>query len=164
MELAKDWGLALGITVVAFAAWSAFTAPTPPLAEGSAPPIHLESSDGRSFTLPDPEGRVTVLNFWATWCGPCVAEIPELSEYADAHPEVRLVGVSVDQGLTEARVLAAAKRYGATYPIFLDKRGAASAYGAAVLPTTVVIDGEGQIRATHVGGLDAAALERLVSR
>lgn len=162
--MAKDWGLALGLSLAAYAIWAYLSQPSPPPTGGPAPALTLEVGEGQTALVPDPSGAVVVLNFWATWCGPCVAEIPELSAYAQEHPEVKLIGVSMDQGLPAARVRAAAKKYGATYPIAMDPGAAGAAYGASVLPTTVVIGGDGAIRATAVGGLTERDLSALVRK
>lgn len=161
--MVKDWGLALFIAVLAFIAWNIIAGGSSELSEGPAPPIHADAlvEGAPGFDLEAHRGSVVVLNYWATWCGPCLAELPELSAWAEAHPDVVLVGLSVDNGLPPARIRGVAQRGGATYPVFHDPTHG-SAMGISTLPTTVVVDEEGEIVATHVGGLNRRRLEHLV--
>jgi len=160
--LAKDWGLALGITLAIFIGWSWLTH-VDLVESGPAPDFTLADSDGTPVTLSDNLGRPVVLVFWATWCGPCLAEIPELNAFHDAHPEVELLGINVDEARTVDRVQATMRRHQIDYPVLFDHSGAASdAYGVSSLPTTVVVDPEGTIRHASVGTHTRGGLARLV--
>ena len=88
--VARDWGIALILAVVVFVAWQLFRGGGPGLGE-EAPDFTLRTLDGESITLSELEGQTVVLNFWATWCGPCKAEIPELSAFQRDNPDVKLV-------------------------------------------------------------------------
>ena len=119
--------------------------------------------DGGTASLEDYKGKYILLNFWATWCGPCRAEIPEIERFAKAHPDVRVVGISVDERASTRAVKTMASKLGATYPILHDVEGRASApYAVRSLPTTFVIDAEGNVHASWVGGIDQKGLEHLV--
>ncbi len=161
--LIKDWGIALAVAVVVFVGWSLLRPSVP--SSGSAPIFTLKDLDGAEVRLADLQGAVVVLNFWATWCGPCRAEIPELSAFAQAHPDVILLGISVDERLTAPAVKRHAERLGVTYRVLHDPNGDASdLYRVHTLPTTVVIDAEGNIQATHMGTVTKRGLERMVFR
>ncbi len=130
---------------------------------GPAPELRGELLDGGRFDLAAQAGRVVVLNFWATWCGPCVVEIPELAAFAADHPEVVLVGVSVDR-MPPERLRAEARRRGVTYPVLHDPRSeVADRFGVTMLPTTFVIGPEGRIVARVSRPLSRRDLERLVA-
>jgi thiol-disulfide isomerase/thioredoxin len=118
--------------------------------DGAAPPLSLISTDGEQVSLADLRGKTVVLNFWATWCGPCRAEIPMLSAFAEANAdEVVLLGVAVDGTFDELK--AAKEKLDIRYPVLVGDKSVAQTWGAKVLPTTVVVDPEGQVKTAHVG-------------
>ena len=103
--------------------------------------------DGSKFDLGNRKGKVVLLNLWATWCGPCRFEIPELqtihNRYAAKNFEV--IGVSVDESGAES-VRDFVKEHEMTYPVVLDAEGKlANVFQTSVLPTSVVIDRNGRI-------------------
>ena len=119
------------------------------------------AGDVEGFDLADYRGRVVVLNFWATWCGPCRIEIPALVRLRrDFKEEGAIIGISLDQGSAEQveplidRFVA---RYEINYPIYLDaEQKIAGDYEPGsrymrLVPTTVVIDQRGEIVKTHQG-------------
>ncbi|MBN2801385.1 MAG: redoxin domain-containing protein [Deltaproteobacteria bacterium] len=114
-----------------------------------APSFVLQDLNGKTVRLEDFRGQVVVLNFWATWCGPCRAEIPTFSRFAQRHPEVPVLGIAVDG--SRAQLRSAQKSMGIAYPILLGDKATVAAYGASTLPTTVIVDEEGHIRTAHVG-------------
>lgn len=115
---------------------------------GPAPDFNLPTLAGDTLRLADLRGQVVLINFWATWCGPCVEEIPEFVElYEELHPQgLAIVGITVDEEGAEI-VAPFAARFNINYPVALDPEGAvAEEYGGVfALPTTYVIDAEGQI-------------------
>jgi cytochrome c biogenesis protein CcmG/thiol:disulfide interchange protein DsbE len=129
-----------------------------PLETGArAPAFQGRALDGRRVSLEELRGRVVVLNVWATWCGPCVQELPALERLHRAlAPEgLVVVGVNVDaaptllpgaaQGIDD-RVAAFVEELGLTFPIWLDsERSIEKAYRITGLPTTFVIDRNGRI-------------------
>ncbi|MFT7521970.1 MAG: peroxiredoxin [Kiritimatiellia bacterium] len=162
LGLARDWGLALVAAVAIFVAWNLlFSSST--VQEGEAPDFTIDDLNGEPVHLADLRGSPVVINFWATWCGPCVTEIPELIRFADAHGDIPLLGVSVDEDRPTSFVKAFAERKKITYPVMHDKRGkVAGQYSINKLPTTYIIDSHGHISGVHVGPLNRSQLERML--
>lgn len=115
-----------------------------PAADFSLPILANGEPDAR-LSLSDLTGKVVVLDFWATWCEPCLLQAPILDRLARDHPEqLVVVGVSVDEDPRRARQFARAKRL--SYPIVLDETGEVqAAYGARTLPYVVVVDPQGKV-------------------
>ncbi len=125
-----------------------------------APAIELKTLDGQAFQLSELRGQVVLLNFWATWCVPCRAEIPELNAMQrDLGPRgFKVIGVTTSD---EAETVRAYQRdVQQDYTILLGTSDAESTYSVVGLPTTFVIDREGRIRQTIVGERKRAAFEK----
>ena len=123
----------------------------------TAPDFRFTDQHGAEHRFSDWDGRVRVVNFWATWCPPCVHEIPMLASVQESFRErgVRFIGVAVDD---PDEAFAMAKELGMTYPTMADSRRTLDllhAYGnrAAALPFTAFVDAQGTIRDRHVGEL-----------
>ena len=114
-----------------------------------APDFALRTLDGNPVVLSELRGKPVVLNFWATWCGPCRVEIPSFSAYAEEHPDVVVLGIATDG--TEAELRAAAKALDIRYPVLRADRATVAAYGVQTLPTTVVVDVDGRVHTAHTG-------------
>jgi thiol-disulfide isomerase/thioredoxin len=120
---------------------------------GAAPDFHAPLLDGGETHLTDAQGHVLVLAFWATWCGPCVRELPALERvYRRLSPGgVRFLAVNIDGGggADEVRPIVRAfrDRFALTLPIALDAAGEMSArYRVDTIPRTVILDGSGQVK------------------
>jgi cytochrome c biogenesis protein CcmG/thiol:disulfide interchange protein DsbE len=160
LGLARDWALALGFAVVAWAVWVRFLAPGP-RTSGPAPPFSLPAASGGEIALAALGDGPIILNFWFTSCGPCRAEIPDLAAYHAAHPEVPLIGVSIDS-MPPARLAQLSEKLGITWPVAHDQASAVSdSYGVSLFPTTIVVR-NGAIEDVHLGRIDAPGLEALV--
>lgn len=120
--------------------------------ERPAPAFGATLLDGRKVSLESHRGRPAVLNFWATWCGPCVVELPGVLEFQRRNPQVAVVAVAKDAEIAEVRALLDKRKLG-------DLRVAVSnstalAFAVEAVPATYVIDGSGRIRFVHFGSLD----------
>jgi len=163
VELVKDWALALGITVVVLFAWQ-WMQPDP-VEHGPAPSLVEVDLDGATWSLADVSQDVVVVNFWATWCGPCRDEIPELSAEGQRQAEVAFVGVSADDGLSTPILATKSKQLGVAYPVVHDRDlSTVRAWGVNTFPTTFVLDRERHVVATHIGMITGRGLEALVAK
>jgi len=147
--------LAVGVAELALRSRAA-TGPT-----GAAPAFALPDLQGRQVTLASLKGRVVAMNFWASWCGPCREEIPDLAKVYAAHREkcFEMLGVAEESGGRED-VAEAARRFGITYPVLVDPQGqTGDAYKIPGYPRTYLIDHQGQIRRTFDGAVDRGTLE-----
>ena len=127
----------------------------------SVPAFSMQALDGQTITSDDLRGKVTLVNFWATWCGPCRAEIPDLirlqARYSD---HLQVIGVSTDEGPVE-KVEAFAAEFGINYPIVMDTPELNRAFpGVMALPTSFIVDPDGRVVQTHVGLINAGVLEQ----
>lgn len=136
---------------------------------GAAPPappqLVLPLLDGTRFDLAAMRGQVVVVNFWATWCVPCRAEMPLLDRFARAHPAVTVIGVSMDQRRDLAGVRQAMA--GLSYRAGLASTARTNSFGdPRELPVTYIVDRGGQVTARFVGGqppLTEAMLDRAIA-
>jgi cytochrome c biogenesis protein CcmG/thiol:disulfide interchange protein DsbE len=125
-----------------------------------APDFKLKNLDGKDLTLADSRGKVILLNFWATWCGPCRAEIPSLIElqkrYAD---RLQIIGLDVDDD-DEGMVRQVVASEGINYPVALASTEVRIAYGGiGALPTVFVLNADGRVVQKHVGLFNPALYE-----
>lgn len=114
---------------------------------GVAPDFALESLDGKTVRLSDYRGKAVVLNFWATWCGPCKIEMPWFVDFQKQYASagVQFLGVAMDDAKTED-IAEFAKSMKVNYPILLGKESVGDAYGGVqFLPETFYIDRNGKI-------------------
>jgi cytochrome c biogenesis protein CcmG/thiol:disulfide interchange protein DsbE len=113
--------------------------------------------DGKPVDLASERGNVVLLNLWATWCGPCRFEIPELQKMNDQHAAqgFKVIGVSLDDSGADA-VRKFVSEHKMTYPILLDPEGKlANIFQTSVIPTTVLIDRNGKILWKQFGPIDS---------
>jgi thiol-disulfide isomerase/thioredoxin len=120
----------------------------------------LKDLEGRPVKLSDYRGQVVLLNFWAVWCGYCLAEMPVFQAAYDRYQDSGFVVLAVDIMDRKASVVDYVREAGLTFPVLLDARGEASTqYRVRGLPTSFFIDQNGVIREKHIGPIDEAMLE-----
>ena len=129
-----------------------------------APDFTVYDKDGNAVKLSDFFGKPIVLNFWASWCGPCQYEMPDFDEkYKELGSEVNFVMVNMTDGQRETVETASGfiEEKGYSFPVFYDTSSeAALTYGAYSLPTSFFIDAEGHVIAQAVGAINAATLQQ----
>jgi len=125
-----------------------------------APDFKLTGLDGKPVTLADSHGKVILLNFWATWCGPCRAEIPDLVELQNKYKDrLQILGLVVDEDDQDA-IKEFAEKFGINYPVAIAGNDIRFQYGGiAALPTSFVLDAEGRIVQKHEGLRDPLLYE-----
>jgi DsbE subfamily thiol:disulfide oxidoreductase len=117
-----------------------------------APDITLASRSGKNMRLAEMRGEVILLNFWASWCGPCREEMPKLEALHQKYKDlgVRIVGINLDseKGLSEPLL----QSTGVSFTILYDPTGSAGEkFGVSAMPSTFIIDRDGKIRYHHKG-------------
>lgn len=123
-------------------------------------PLPAKVLQGPRTTLADLKGKPALINFWASWCGPCREEAPELESLSRSlHGRAAMVGVDYTDQEDHARSFL--KKYGWTFPVLADPDGIYGAhYGFTGLPTTIVLDSQGRIAATLRGPQSADSLRQ----
>lgn len=134
----------------------------------AAPDFAVFDANGNTIRLVDFKGKPIILNFWASWCPPCRAEMPEFDKISQSlGDDVVLLMVNMTDGSRETKEKAQdyIKKEGFSFPIYFDtKQSAASAYGITALPTTYFIDRNGSIVKSVRGAINAATLEAGIAR
>ena len=170
--------IVLGAAAGAAIAWWLYSVPPdPPAAERAAPSaagigdrrpdFRHAGIDGRYWQAADFDGAPVLVNFWATWCAPCVREMPLLDRLDDAYGErLQVVGIAVDR---PGAVRAFVERLGVDYPVLVgtdDVRATRDRFGnpGGMLPYSVLVDAAGVIRWRHLGELERAQVERALER
>jgi cytochrome c biogenesis protein CcmG, thiol:disulfide interchange protein DsbE len=166
-ERRRDWLLTTGFLLLVGGlvalGWVTRESKRPVAAGDPAPELRLPLLDGDTASLADYRGKVVMLNIWATWCPPCVTELPSMQRvyetFADQGLEILAVAVDALPGERQAdgRVVGVVSefvdRFGLTFPVALDPTGGTERLlEVNYLPTTFLIDREGRIRVREVGG------------
>lgn len=129
-----------------------------------APDFSLQDINGKTVKLSSYEGKVLILNFFATWCTPCRAEIPDFVELVDEYSEegFLIIGISLDQGGINT-VRDFVNKYKINYPVLLDDGNVSKEYGPVrSIPTTFLVDKKGNIVETIIGARKKDYFEKII--
>jgi peroxiredoxin len=130
-----------------------------PLVGQESPDFRLSLLDGETVSLASLRGKITVINFWATWCPSCVEEMPDLQTVWETYREQGVIFLGIVYQDEAVAVRSALAQYGTTYPVGLDAGDRISTqYGITGIPETFIVDVEGRVAYTHIGPMTAAAL------
>ncbi len=117
-----------------------------------APDFTLKSKEGKNVRLSDFRGQVVLLNFWASWCGPCRQEMPILDEIHNQYKSLGFSVLGVNLDAKTEKAIAYLKDTPVTFPVLFDPKGVTSElYGVSAMPSTVIIDRSGNVRHLHKG-------------
>lgn len=129
-----------------------------------APDFTVYDQDGNAVNLSDFIGKPTIVNFWASWCGPCKMEMPDFDEkYKELGEEIHFVMVNMTDGVQETveKAKAFVEESGYSFPVYYDTdMDAAMTYGVSSIPSTFFIDAEGHAIAWAQGMIDAGTLQK----
>jgi peroxiredoxin len=130
-----------------------------------APDLALTDMEGKPASLADYRGQVVLVILWATWCPPCKQEMPAFESYYRRHMDEGFVIVAVNDGDPTSDVVQFVEDYSLTFPVWLDPTYIATeqAFKTRNLPTSFVINLEGQIVLSWVGGITSKSLEKYVT-
>jgi len=130
-----------------------------------APMLTLTGLDGRTNSLSEFHGKVTLVNLWATWCPPCKEEMPALEAYYKRYRDEGFTVIAINDGDPTRDVIQFVKDYGLSFPVWLDPTYIATeqAFKTLNLPSSFVIDRSGTVRLQWVGRIDQRALEKYVT-
>lgn len=139
------------------------------LAKGElSPDFELTTLEGEKVKLSDYQGKKVILNFWATWCPPCRAEMPHMQNYFEEHAagnNVEILAVNLtteDRGIDKVRNFV--KEYELTFPIPMDEKGdIGTLYQAVTIPTSYMIDTEGRVQNKVVGPMNETMMKEMIA-
>ncbi len=127
------------------------------------PQLAVSTLAGQTWKLSDQRGKWVVINFWATWCSPCIKEMPEISGFVSQHAQVEAIGLAYED-TDKATVQAFLQKHPVTYPVALVDpfKPPADFDTPRGLPTTYIIAPDGSISTKHVGPITAVDLAKLI--
>jgi peroxiredoxin len=153
LQLRFLWIVRLGVAAaLATTGAGPLAAVTP---QSGAPDFTLPSLDGPNLRLREQRGQVVMINFWATWCGPCRTEMPHLSALYEKYRAsgFTVFAVNIDEDPLKAAKLA--RQLGMRFPVLLDSEKKVSRlYDLSTMPSTVLVDRDGRVRYVHRGYRD----------
>ena len=134
----------------------------------AAPDFQVTDFEGNEVRLSDVVGRPVIVNFWASWCGPCRSELPEFDAAYESYGEdVAFMMVDLTVGYSETVESATdfVQQEGYSFPVYYDTDGnAVTAYGINSIPVTVAVDADGNIVSGYIGAIDGTAIEGLLEK
>jgi cytochrome c biogenesis protein CcmG, thiol:disulfide interchange protein DsbE len=116
------------------------------------PELAMAQLDGEPWRMADHRGQVVLVNYWATWCGPCWEETPGLIRLSQEMKGLAVVGVSLDTGGT-AKVQKFVDEFHVPYPVVMPERMSQMEFGLEGVPTTILVDKQGRVAKTYVGAV-----------
>ena len=140
------------IVALVFSVFAATSLASSQLQGQTAPDFALKSSTGENMRLSEYRGDVVMINFWATWCGPCRQEMPLLDELYQRYSRVgfNLLGVNIDDD--SRRAMQMIEELGVDFPVLFDAtKRVSEMYDVDAMPVTVIVDREGTVRYVHQG-------------
>jgi len=156
------WPLLLALTLFPAAAGLLVAQAASPIRIGQqAPNFSRMDLSHRNVELSVYRGKVVLLNFWATWCGPCLAEMPTFAQWQNQYgsDKFQVLGISMDDAAPE--VVAAISKLKVNYPVVMGDEHLGAAYGGILgLPVTFLIDPQGRIRGRFEGATDSVRVKR----
>jgi cytochrome c biogenesis protein CcmG/thiol:disulfide interchange protein DsbE len=156
--------LVAALALLAAGCGSVSTGPTTRSSPGQAPAFTLKGLDGRQHSLSDYRGKVVMINFWATWCIPCRAEMPDIEHEYRAHRDQGLVVLGIDPKEGQDVVSRFVQDIGVSYTILLDPKGEVyDRYGVSALPQTLIVDRGGAVVKERTGQASRAQMEQELS-
>ncbi|HXX64736.1 MAG TPA: TlpA disulfide reductase family protein [Bacteroidota bacterium] len=156
MHRTRWWGVAIAVAAFAAASWTQD--------KGPAPNFTLPTATGGTIELAKLHGKVVVVNFWATWCGPCRSEIPGMQEVYEKYKSkgLEIIGVSLDQKGWDV-INPFVKRMNISYPVVLGNNQVAESYGHIdAIPATFIVGKKGEVLQHHVGYMSKEEFEQAV--
>ncbi len=136
----------------------------PPTLPRPAPAFDLKSVNGQTTTLADLKNKVVLLDFWATWCAPCVKAMPDLQKLHDKYNDkgFAVVGISIDEdGMKSVGPFLAKRKF--TYPMLLDQNETWQKFGVRAIPAMFLLDRNGRIVQQFTGKVNKSTLEKAVA-
>ena len=155
--------IVLGTVLMVSLAWGLQHAAmsSPHLLGRTAPDLAIQQLDGHKVGVHDLRGKPVVINFWASWCGPCAQELPFLTDASTAHPNIAFVGADMQD--TASGELAFEQAHPHPYAVGPIVTGSYQAYGVVGPPVTIFIDANGVVAASFAGPLDRTTLNHYLS-
>jgi peroxiredoxin len=155
----------VSITTVDSSVDGAYSEASGPLIGEIAPDFTLHDIHGRTFNLNDYDGNIVLLNFWATWCGPCRLEMPLLEQYHQDLVEDDFVILAINLQESVTTVQDFVEEVGLSFPVLLDSDGhVVEQYRIIGYPSTILIDRDGRIQFIHIGIISEAQLHEYLGQ
>lgn len=135
----------------------------PPKVGSAAPDFVLPGLEGGEFRLSDYRGRPVLINFWGTYCPPCVAEMPLIQQYHDLYKDQGLVVLGINENDPVVTARAFVRQLDLSFPILMDRDKVRKAYGVTAYPATFFINGDGIVVEIREGEMDETYLRTALS-